>query len=91
MKKLITALPVIGLLLLLPSGCEKKGGRLTARPGAMFRANLERTGFYKSKDVFQISGLKWKFKTGGKVHSSPVVADGVVYFGSYDGYLYALH
>jgi outer membrane protein assembly factor BamB len=33
---------------------------------------------------------KWKFKTGGKVLSSPAVANGVVYVGSEDGYLYAI-
>jgi len=34
--------------------------------------------------------LKWKFTTGGKIHSTPWAADGVVYVGSDDGYLYAL-
>ena len=34
--------------------------------------------------------LKWKFKTGDSVFSSPAVSDDVVYFGSYDNYLYAL-
>jgi outer membrane protein assembly factor BamB len=34
----------------------------------------------------------WNFKAGGNIVSSPVVdAKGVVYFGSLDGYLYALH
>ena len=34
--------------------------------------------------------LKWKFKTGGSVSSSPAVLDGVVYFGSEDNHLYAV-
>ena len=34
--------------------------------------------------------LKWKFKTGGSIDSSPAVVDGVVYFGSADNYLYAV-
>jgi len=34
--------------------------------------------------------LKWKFRTEGRVASSPAVANGVVYFGSYDGYFYAV-
>ena len=34
--------------------------------------------------------LKWKFKTGSSVYSSPAVIDGVVYFGSYDKHLYAV-
>ena len=32
----------------------------------------------------------WIFKTGGAIWSSPVTADGVVYFGSSDGMIYAL-
>ena len=36
------------------------------------------------------SPLKWKFKTKGKIFSSPVVSDGVVYFGSSDNHLYAV-
>jgi len=35
-------------------------------------------------------GLKWKFKTGDVVHSSPAVADGTLFIGSWDTYLYAL-
>jgi len=34
--------------------------------------------------------LKWKFETGGEVRSIPEVSDGVVYFCSDDGALYAL-
>jgi outer membrane protein assembly factor BamB len=34
---------------------------------------------------------KWTLKTGGKVTSSPCAASGVVYVGSDDGCLYALH
>jgi outer membrane protein assembly factor BamB len=34
--------------------------------------------------------VKWSFHTGGAVRSSPAVAGGRVYFGSNDGYLYAL-
>ncbi len=39
-----------------------------------------------------ISHLKqrWVFKTGGDVSSQPIVADGVVYFGSWDGKEYAV-
>ena len=32
----------------------------------------------------------WRYATGGRVRSSPTVADGVVYVGSFDGHLYAL-
>ncbi len=35
--------------------------------------------------------LKWDFAAGGGVTSSPVVAHGLVYATSWDGFLYALH
>ncbi|MDE0505902.1 MAG: PQQ-binding-like beta-propeller repeat protein, partial [Candidatus Poribacteria bacterium] len=34
--------------------------------------------------------LRWKFKTGGPIHASPIIVDGTVYVGSTDGTLYAL-
>ena len=34
--------------------------------------------------------LKWKFKTDARVTSSPSVALGKIYFGSYDGNFYAI-
>lgn len=35
--------------------------------------------------------LKWKFETEDGVESSPAIGpEGIIYFGSYDGYLYAL-
>ena len=36
------------------------------------------------------ASLKWKYKTGGPVISSPIVENGVVYVGSSDGNIYAL-
>jgi outer membrane protein assembly factor BamB len=32
----------------------------------------------------------WNFATGGDVVSSPAVAEGILYFGSYDGKVYAI-
>ncbi len=34
--------------------------------------------------------LRWKFKTGDVVHSSPALVDGVLFFGSWDSYFYAV-
>jgi len=82
-----TITAVIGIGLLLLSGCTKPGGHPM---GAMFRANLQRTGVYDTRGVHQLSELKWKFKTGDTVFSSPAFADGVVYFGSFDNNLYAV-
>jgi len=34
--------------------------------------------------------LKWRFQTGGAVHPSPDMANGIICFGSLDGYLYGV-
>ena len=67
---------------------------LAAVPGAMaqatFHGNIARTGVYDSPGPTQFNGVKWAFKTGGPIVASPAIADGVVYIGSMDGYLYAV-
>jgi eukaryotic-like serine/threonine-protein kinase len=63
-------------------------------PGAMFRANLERTGVYQTQGMPRLHGVKWKFKTERVIEawfSSPTVSSETVYCGSDDGYLYALN
>ena len=82
----ITTVTAIGLLLL--SGCGGSVGqpeeaifRANAQLNeAMFRGNAQHTGVYNSESVAQISGLKWKFKSGEDIRSSPTVVDGVAYF-----------
>lgn len=56
----------------------------------MFKGNPARTGSYKSSGEVPTGDLLWKFKTGGKIESSPAVNDGVVYVGSEDSHFYAL-
>jgi hypothetical protein len=61
--------------------------------GTMFRANPQRTGVYQTEGVRRLHGIKWKFKTERVIEawfSSPTIVDGVAYFGSDDGYLYAV-
>src|SRR5258708_5399764 len=63
-------------------------------PNAMFRANLERTGVYKTQGMPRLHGVKWKFKTERIIEawfSSPTVSDDMLYFGSDDSYMYALN
>ena len=57
---------------------------------SMFRGNPAHTGIYNSKGPRELHGLKWKFPTGGRILSSPVMENGVIYFGSYDFNLYAV-
>lgn len=67
---------------------------LVIAPGAVaqatFHGNIARTGVYDSPGPKQFNGVKWAFKTGGPVISSPAIANGVIYFGSMDSYLYAV-
>ena len=38
----------------------------------------------------QSGSLRWRYKTDGAITGAPRVADGIVYFGSSDHYVYAL-
>ncbi len=58
--------------------------------GRVHRANLHRTGAFRSDPPAELRGVKWRFNTGGAVRSSPVVVGGAVYVGSADGHVYAL-
>ena len=52
--------------------------------------NLGFSGVSPDKNLTPPLGLLWKFKTGGPVYASPVIANGTLYIGSTDGKLYAL-
>lgn len=45
---------------------------------------------FKGEKYQSLGNLKWAFKTNGKIFSSPIVHDGIVYVGSEDGNLYAI-
>lgn len=56
---------------------------------SMFRGNAAHTGVYDAHGPRELKGIKWKFATGGRVLSSPVADQNVIYFGSYDRNVYA--
>ena len=56
----------------------------------MFRGNLAHTGVYDEAGAPRLTGVKWKFHTGGLIISSPAIANGLAYVGSTDGNLYAV-
>jgi len=88
MKKapgVISALAAAALA--LAGGCAKRTNESRA---ALFRGDLQRTGVYRTKAPKRLTGLKWKFKTGAEVVSSPVIAAGTALFGSMDGIFYAV-
>jgi len=59
--------------------------------GKAYRGNLGRTGVHKTTGAPGLVKVKWQVKTGGPVRSSPVMVDGMVYIGSGDGNVYAIH
>jgi outer membrane protein assembly factor BamB len=61
-----------------------------AQDSGMFRGDAAHSGIYAGSGVPKLNGVKWKFRTGGEVVSSPAVVGGVVYVGSNDGRLYAI-
>jgi outer membrane protein assembly factor BamB len=79
---LTVALLVVGALLL--SSCD----------WPQFRGGPEHTGYASTETKIGVGNVgtlveKWSATTGGTVHSSPAVVNGVVYVGSEDGKLYA--
>lgn len=61
-----------------------------AAPQSMFRGNPAHTGIYNTNGPRELKGIKWKFATGARILSSPVLESGTLYFGSSDGNLYAV-
>jgi len=57
---------------------------------AMFMRDVSRSAHSPDKTLKSPLTLRWKFKTGGPIECSPVVANGVLYVGSDDKKLYAL-
>ncbi|MEM4389458.1 MAG: right-handed parallel beta-helix repeat-containing protein [Candidatus Micrarchaeia archaeon] len=60
------------------------------REWPMFRRFLNHTGWTNSSAP-NTNATLWVYNTGGQVESSPAVADGIVYVGSYDNKTYALN
>ncbi len=57
---------------------------------SMFMYDLDFSGRSPDEILTPPLELLWKFKTGGPLQASPVVANGILYIGSTDGKLYAL-
>jgi len=55
-----------------------------------FHGNVARTGVYDSAGPARAGQVKWTFKTDGPIVGSAAVADGTVYVGSADNFLYAI-
>lgn len=62
---------------------------INSYPWSTSQADAQRTGFTLS-DAPDGNQTFWKFQTSGPIKSSPAVAEGKVFVGSTDGYLYAV-
>lgn len=58
--------------------------------GAMFRGDAWHSGIYESSTSPSLEEVVWKFKTDGRIVSSPLVDGASVYVGSADHNLYAI-
>lgn len=56
----------------------------------MFRGDAAHSGVYSGPAPRQFHRVKWKFATGDRVVSSPVIQGSTLYFGSDDGNVYAV-
>ena len=59
-------------------------------PVVNFLSNIQHTGVFSDIPVASAPEIKYYFKTGGAVRSTPAVFQNNIYFGSGDGYLYCL-
>ena len=101
---LILAVPALALTTSAPSSARQRVPALTLVAGAaakdedvtkpggqwsLFRGNLHQTGVAASSLPDQLK-IRWRFRAGDAVEGTAAIADGTVYVGSYDQFLYAL-
>jgi len=86
MKKQLFGLCIIPLFMLAACGpnLEEYG------PAVLFRGNPQRQGRTEETGPDKLPAVKWKFRTDGEIWSTPVLADGVLFFGSNDNSFYAV-
>lgn len=78
------------LLLFFFTGCQTFGQSPSEKSLTTFRSGAKTPAAFQAKEFQQFGELKWRFKTGGKIFSSPAVVNNVAYVGSEDMHLYAI-
>lgn len=63
----------------------------TRQTSMFFRNDTIHSGYFDTSGPDSLTGIAWTFKTGGRIFSSPVIADERLFIGSDDGSLYALN
>ena len=57
----------------------------------MFRGDPAHSGIYAGTAPKKFHRVKWRFPTGDRIVSSPVIANNAIYFGGDDGNIYAVN
>ncbi len=57
---------------------------------SMFRGDVAHSGTYAGSAPHEFHRIKWRFPTGNRIVSSPVLSDKLIYFGGDDGNVYAV-
>lgn len=81
MKRLLALLPLYFFLVINSSFAQKN-------EASIINSFSERV--FPGHGYLPLGDVKWKFKTDGKIFSSPIAKDRIVFIGSEDGYLYAI-
>ncbi|MCV9928941.1 PQQ-binding-like beta-propeller repeat protein [Flavobacterium sp. LS1R49] len=81
MKRYLALLPLYFFLVINNTSAQKNGDTII---------NSFSDRIFPGKGYQQLGDIKWKFKTNGKIFSSPIAKNGVVFIGSEDGFLYAI-
>jgi outer membrane protein assembly factor BamB len=82
MKKIV---PVLIISIFLFVRCTNK-----STLNDVFHADEAHTGIFRSGAGRGLGSVRWRFKTSGRIFSSPVIKDGLAFIGSEDGNLYAV-
>lgn len=74
------------------TGCTQGGNEGTEKfQGTYsFRSDLANTGIIHTTGLPNLKGEKWSLQLENKIHSSPILADGILYFGDEAGQFYAI-
>jgi polyvinyl alcohol dehydrogenase (cytochrome) len=85
---------IAGGLLVVLAGCSEEGAPAKPAAATAYLGNLARTGFYGPQSAPELNAvqslkLAWILKAGDTISSQPVVANGLLYWGSWDGYEHA--
>lgn len=81
---------ILTLLLLCFANTIVKAQKKVGRPMVSFHVQNREHNNAGIPKYMPLGNTKWKFKTGGKVFSSPAVINGIVLIGSEDKNLYAI-